>query len=62
MRVRSWEKESCKRVDLICCGGIDVIALLGWSGVVVRFLLCMIILQKLVKWGRSWVGAGDVRH
>ena len=46
-------------VGLICWWAIDVIALLDWLGVVVRFLLCMIILQKLAKRGKSWVDVGD---
>ena len=37
-------------------------ALLGLLGVGVTFLLCMIILEKLVKRGGGQVGIGDACH
>ena len=36
-----------------------MIALLGWLGVVVSFLWCMMILEKLVKRGGGRVSVGD---
>ena len=41
--------------DLICCWKSDVIALLGWLDVVVRFWLCMIPTLVMRREKLGWV-------